>query len=54
MLLPALLALTLPMTTPLEVHGHRGARARFPENTLPAFRHAIEAGADVLLSLIHI
>lgn len=48
MLLPALLALTLPMTTPLEVHGHRGARARFPENTLPAFRHAIEAGADVL------
>ena len=30
------------------VHGHRGARARRPENTLPAFRYAIEQGADVL------
>jgi glycerophosphoryl diester phosphodiesterase len=30
------------------VHGHRGARARMPENTLPAFQHAIDVGADVL------
>lgn len=30
------------------VHGHRGARAARPENTLPAFEYAIEAGADVL------
>lgn len=30
------------------VHGHRGARAVRPENTLPAFEYAIEAGADVL------
>jgi len=30
------------------VHGHRGARARRPENTIPAFRYAIEHGADVL------
>jgi glycerophosphoryl diester phosphodiesterase len=30
------------------VHGHRGARAVLPENTLPAFEHAIQAGADVL------
>lgn len=30
------------------VHGHRGARATRPENTLPAFEHAIEVGADVL------
>jgi glycerophosphoryl diester phosphodiesterase len=30
------------------VHGHRGARARRPENTLPAFRYAIEEGVDVL------
>lgn len=30
------------------VHGHRGARAMRPENTLPAFRYAIAAGADVL------
>ena len=30
------------------VHGHRGARARRPENTLPAFRYAIDAGVDAL------
>lgn len=30
------------------VHGHRGARAKMPENTLPAFEYAIAAGADVL------
>ncbi len=32
----------------IEVHGHRGARSAFPENTLPAFEHAIAVGADVL------
>ena len=30
------------------IHGHRGARAVLPENTIPAFEHAIAAGADVL------
>jgi glycerophosphoryl diester phosphodiesterase len=30
------------------VHGHRGARALRPENTLPAFDYAIKAGVDVL------
>ena len=30
------------------VHGHRGARAVLPENTLPAFEYAISAGADAL------
>ncbi len=30
----------------LLVLGHRGYRARFPENTLLAFRGALEAGAD--------
>jgi glycerophosphoryl diester phosphodiesterase len=30
------------------VHGHRGARAVRPENTLAAFEYAIEAGADFL------
>ncbi len=30
------------------VHGHRGARARFPENTLPAFEYAVRIGADAL------
>ena len=30
------------------VHGHRGARALRPENTIPAFEYAISAGVDVL------
>jgi glycerophosphoryl diester phosphodiesterase len=30
------------------VHGHRGARALRPENTLPAFELALELGVDVL------
>ena len=30
------------------VHGHRGARAVRPENTLPAFEYAIDAGVDFL------
>ena len=30
------------------VHGHRGARALRPENTLPAFEYAIGQGVDVL------
>ncbi len=30
------------------VHGHRGARARRPENTLPAFQYALAQGVDVL------
>jgi glycerophosphoryl diester phosphodiesterase len=30
------------------VHGHRGARAVLPENTLPAFEYAIGCGADAI------
>lgn len=30
------------------VHGHRGARAVYPENTIPAFEYAIAVGADFL------
>lgn len=32
----------------IRIHGHRGARAIYPENTLPAFEYAIGCGADVL------
>jgi len=32
----------------IQVHGHRGARALRPENTLAAFEYAIAAGADFL------
>ena len=42
-------AVPLMADTPhILVHGHRGARARRPENTIPAFRYAIEQGVDVL------
>src|ERR1700742_3176702 len=32
----------------IKVHGHRGARAMRPENTLPAFEYAIAQGVDAL------
>lgn len=31
-----------------EVHGHRGCRGLLPENTMPAFLHALALGVDVL------
>ena len=34
--------------SPVLVHGHRGARAVRPENTMAAFEYAIQAGVDVL------
>jgi glycerophosphoryl diester phosphodiesterase len=39
-----------PVQSPsrLEVHGHRGCRGLRPENTLPAFLHALDLGVDVL------
>jgi len=30
------------------IHGHRGSRGTHPENTLPAFNEAVNAGANVL------
>jgi glycerophosphoryl diester phosphodiesterase len=32
----------------IDVQGHRGARGLFPENTLPAFAHAIDIGVTTL------
>lgn len=32
----------------VQVQGHRGARARFPENSQPAFAYALGLGVDVL------
>jgi glycerophosphoryl diester phosphodiesterase len=37
-----------PQARKILVHGHRGARAVRPENTIPAFEYAIQAGVDVL------
>jgi glycerophosphoryl diester phosphodiesterase len=36
------------MAAPIQVHGHRGARAVLPENTIPAFTYAIDQGADAI------
>lgn len=38
---------TMESTRP-EIHGHRGCRGLLPENTIPAFLHAVELGCDVL------
>jgi glycerophosphoryl diester phosphodiesterase len=32
----------------VEVHGHRGARALFPENTIAGFLYAIQTGCDAI------
>jgi glycerophosphoryl diester phosphodiesterase len=32
----------------IAVHGHRGARAVLPENSMPAFEYAVKLGVDVL------
>ena len=46
--LVSLTVMSAPSATRILVHGHRGARALRPENTIPAFEYAIEQGADVL------
>ena len=38
----------ISMAAPIQVHGHRGARAMRPENTIPAFEYAIEQGVDAI------
>jgi glycerophosphoryl diester phosphodiesterase len=49
---------TEPVTTgappiAVDVHGHRGARGLEPENTLPAFEVALDAGVDALELDLH-
>ncbi len=47
--IPLFLCSAILMAAPkILVHGHRGARAMRPENTIPAFEYAIQAGVDVL------
>jgi glycerophosphoryl diester phosphodiesterase len=38
----------------LRVYAHRGASLELPENTLPAFRRALELGADALETDAHV
>lgn len=45
--MPVLRNASVPPVLP-EVHGHRGCRGLRPENTLPAFLHALDLGVDVL------
>jgi glycerophosphoryl diester phosphodiesterase len=48
LLLAASYAFAADTTPHVAVHGHRGARALRPENTIPAFEYAIAAGVDAL------
>ena len=36
------------MMRSIELHGHRGARGLFPENTLAGFAGALAVGVDAL------
>lgn len=48
LLLAALAGPSAAAVPSFEVHGHRGARSSRPENTLSAFRFALQAGVDSL------
>jgi glycerophosphoryl diester phosphodiesterase len=39
---------------PFELQGHRGARGRKPENTLPSFEAALDAGASAAETDVHV
>lgn len=41
-----LVGIALTLAADIPVHGHRGARAVLPENTIPGFEYAIDQGAD--------
>ncbi|MCZ6828079.1 MAG: glycerophosphodiester phosphodiesterase family protein [Gammaproteobacteria bacterium] len=47
-LLTAMLLVAVNIHAEIAVQGHRGARAVRPENTLSAFKYALEIGVDVL------
>jgi glycerophosphoryl diester phosphodiesterase len=36
------------LSSPIRIHGHRGSRGVFPENTLESFVFAIKAGAEAI------
>ena len=40
--------MTTPISYSLDLQGHRGARGLLPENTLPAFAHALSLGVGTL------
>lgn len=48
LLVPFIMLASGVFSQTIQVHGHRGARAMRPENTLPAFEYAIAQGVDAL------
>lgn len=38
----------MPLKTHIEIHGHRGARGLWPENTITGFIEAVRSGVDFL------
>jgi len=44
----ALLALAFPAVSAFDLQAHRGGRGLMPENTLPAFEHALSLGVNTL------
>lgn len=36
------------MSKKIEIHGHRGFRGHYPENTLTSFKEAVKAGVDAI------
>ena len=47
-LLSASLIFTSAVAWALDLQGHRGARAKMPENTLPGFAYALTTGVSTL------
>lgn len=45
-LLFLILTISANIATGLEIYAHRGGRAAAPENTLPAYKHALAVGVD--------
>ena len=43
-----LMATTLFAQTSFDIEGHRGCRGLYPENTIPAFIHAVQLGVNTL------
>ncbi|MCW3104054.1 MAG: hypothetical protein JWO09_2494 [Bacteroidetes bacterium] len=49
LVLPQLLqAQIITLSKKTEIHGHRGFRGHFPENTLTAFKEAVKLGVDAI------
>ena len=47
-LLPVRIPAAAGLKLTIQVHGHRGARAVLPENTIAAFEYAIGVGVDAI------